>query len=445
MVTTSAARIAANRQNAQKSSGPRTSVGKARARANAVKHGLTGAGIALPTEDTAVVERRFLDLQVELAPATLAASLLVRQVALMSVRIDRAALQEAAALAETTRHAAIEFDLARASAIDRLFHTIETNPAENRRRLLTTPEGVTRLIDALDSVRVQLGTGAYKSWNLTVRQKVDAYLGGEWADFPVARSEALLNALRGFFAYIPLAEIAAIPKKAAQIEWARRHLIDLIDAESARLIALRATLDTADDAADRREAAHRVLFDPSPEATLARKYEAAATRAFHRALRDLHDLAALSTPEPEPALDPVPETLINLSREHDPATNPSGRLVPDASALESDAATAEGSPTPAGDGAAAAPERTQPSPLGPVTLSTPAQAESPDRDPHLPHEPKPKLPNEPKPKLPNEPNDPVVPAQRRDLPPARWSSPPDNALDDRSYGIPVYHPPNLGY
>lgn len=38
---TSARQIAANRRNAQRSTGPRTSAGKARARANALKHGLS--------------------------------------------------------------------------------------------------------------------------------------------------------------------------------------------------------------------------------------------------------------------------------------------------------------------------------------------------------------------------------------------------------------------
>ena len=419
MATTSAARIAANRQNAQKSSGPRTPEGKARARANAVKHGLTGAGIALPTEDAAVVERRFVDLQIELAPATLAASLLVRQVALMSVRIDRAALQEAAALAQATRHAAIEFDLARASEIDRLFHTIETNPAENRRRLLTTPEGTTRLIDALQSVRDQLETAAHRSWSLPVRQKVDAFLGGAWADFPVARSEALLHALRGCFVYIPPDEIAAIPKKAARIEWARRSLIDLVDLERAHLIAARASLDTAFPDADRREAAHRALFDPSPEASLARKYEAAATRAFNRALRDLRELPTPFNSAADPEPNPESESNSSPSREHNP---PDLAMVDPADEInrdESDDQTDEGNPTHDEDADPIPGEIAAPTPLAPVQSLAPARTGLTR-----------KLPNEPNRQLPDEPIEPVTPVDVGDV---------------RTYGIPVYHPPNLGY
>ena len=55
----SPARLAANRSNANMSTDPRSAAGKARSRRNAVKHGLTGAGVALPTEDAAQVEARF--------------------------------------------------------------------------------------------------------------------------------------------------------------------------------------------------------------------------------------------------------------------------------------------------------------------------------------------------------------------------------------------------
>ena len=47
----SKARILANRKNSLKSTGPRTAVGKKRSSANSRKHGLTGEGVCLPTED----------------------------------------------------------------------------------------------------------------------------------------------------------------------------------------------------------------------------------------------------------------------------------------------------------------------------------------------------------------------------------------------------------
>jgi hypothetical protein len=57
-------RAAANKANAQKSTGPRTAAGKQRSSLNALRHGLTGQTIVLPSEDLAAYQRHsqaFLD------------------------------------------------------------------------------------------------------------------------------------------------------------------------------------------------------------------------------------------------------------------------------------------------------------------------------------------------------------------------------------------------
>ena len=58
----SAAQISANRQNAKKSTGPRTEKGKAKSRLNAVTHGLTAWTVTpvLPNEDPKALEERIL-------------------------------------------------------------------------------------------------------------------------------------------------------------------------------------------------------------------------------------------------------------------------------------------------------------------------------------------------------------------------------------------------
>lgn len=50
-------RAAANQENAQRSTGPRTAAGKQRSSLNALRHGLTGHIIVLPTEDLSAYQR----------------------------------------------------------------------------------------------------------------------------------------------------------------------------------------------------------------------------------------------------------------------------------------------------------------------------------------------------------------------------------------------------
>ena len=60
--------IAANRLNAQKSTGPRTAEGKERVASNALKHGLTGKHVVLPGEDPAEFDAFRSELIADLAP-----------------------------------------------------------------------------------------------------------------------------------------------------------------------------------------------------------------------------------------------------------------------------------------------------------------------------------------------------------------------------------------
>jgi hypothetical protein len=50
-------RAAVNKANAQHSTGPRTAAGKQRSSLNALRHGLTGHTIVLPTEDHSAYQR----------------------------------------------------------------------------------------------------------------------------------------------------------------------------------------------------------------------------------------------------------------------------------------------------------------------------------------------------------------------------------------------------
>ena len=105
----SEAQIRANQQNAQRSTGPKTPEGKEQSRKNALKHGLTGAGVVLPEADAAEVERRAVAFAEELLAVGEVEKALARLAALNSVRAERGANQRTAALSERVRKVNAEF------------------------------------------------------------------------------------------------------------------------------------------------------------------------------------------------------------------------------------------------------------------------------------------------------------------------------------------------
>jgi hypothetical protein len=105
----SEARIRANQANGAKSQGPMSEAGKARSRANSYKHGLTGAGIVMPEDDAAEVERLSRALQDEFKTETPSETQLAHRMATMSVRMQRCVNQETAKLSQRVRRVMAEF------------------------------------------------------------------------------------------------------------------------------------------------------------------------------------------------------------------------------------------------------------------------------------------------------------------------------------------------
>src|SRR6266508_3884190 len=76
----SARQLAANRANAQRSTGPKTIAGKKRSRMNSLKHGLTAKTLVLRNEDPAELELVYSELVEELLPQTVPEQELVGRV-----------------------------------------------------------------------------------------------------------------------------------------------------------------------------------------------------------------------------------------------------------------------------------------------------------------------------------------------------------------------------
>jgi len=105
----SLAQIEANRANSQLSTGPKSEAGRAKSSHNALKTGLTGRTVLLPTDDVAVynhhVERFFSDHK----PATDAEKSLVQSIADTEWRLLRVPALEAGIYAVGRRQLAQEF------------------------------------------------------------------------------------------------------------------------------------------------------------------------------------------------------------------------------------------------------------------------------------------------------------------------------------------------
>src|SRR5216683_1615623 len=88
--------LVANRNNAQKSTGPKTPEGRAAVSLNGVKHGLTAATLVLPGESESDFQSLLDSFESEHRPATPTEEALVRQMTMAQWRLRRLYQVEAA-------------------------------------------------------------------------------------------------------------------------------------------------------------------------------------------------------------------------------------------------------------------------------------------------------------------------------------------------------------
>lgn len=97
------AQIQANQANAQLSTGPRTEEGKAKVSLNAVRSGLTGATVLLPTDDAALYEKHVSDTRAAWKPANHREEVLVQLITDIQWRLMRVASIESGIIALARR------------------------------------------------------------------------------------------------------------------------------------------------------------------------------------------------------------------------------------------------------------------------------------------------------------------------------------------------------
>jgi hypothetical protein len=290
-MATSEARSAASRINGSKGVGPTSTQGREISARNSLKHGLSGQGIVIAEVDETEVERRKTVLLLEMAPKTTMGAILVSQMAMLSVRMERCAEQEIAAVASRVRNAASEFDEARYQRAEELLLGLGENPRGNLRRLLKMPEGVELMFQTWKDLRSDLNRGGKPLWTAAHLTQAASLMGLREENARSSPIGQLSRGVWGDFANAVDDESDDVDHEISKAQ-AVAKLLEKIDEEIADLEELYETLDFETIELDRAEAGPRASFDPSKEACLARRYESEARRGYYKALKEFQAVEA---------------------------------------------------------------------------------------------------------------------------------------------------------
>src|SRR5262249_47340050 len=139
-------------------------------------------------------------------------------------------------------------------------------------------------------------------WGYQHSQRAANLMGRRPDDVPNTRLDALCHAVQGDFSRLEPGEREG--GEAAVKAGAVKEVSEVITSRIGWLRGRQAVLNPAAVEQDRAEAGKRALFDPSPAAVLARKYEAALERSFFRTLKEFREAQAAAAEHREPDINP---------------------------------------------------------------------------------------------------------------------------------------------
>jgi hypothetical protein len=256
--------IRANQLNAQKSTGPRTEEGKPQSRRNALKHGLTGAGIVLPEDEEAAVRARAAEWHSSLKPSNPYELWLVHRIAVASIRIERCEWLERERRKRLADRALDDWEEDRRIAAERLGANLAHDPCAVALALQQTSQGCDWLLER---------------WHGLVRS-LD-YDGG-WTDDQRRLALDLLGIARELRdGIMPL-----VPEHDKEALWVRKSAVRQ---EIRRLERRRAEVLEARDLAEQRAVVAGEVAEADPELALLRRYEGACHRSQQWALKQLKE------------------------------------------------------------------------------------------------------------------------------------------------------------
>jgi len=372
------AQIRANRANAQKSRGPTSEEGKARARLNALRHGMRAevSELVAPREDPAELTARIQTWVDDYRPEGVVERDLVERAARLSWELDRAQRHEAALTARRVREAMLNHEAERAAEVAGLARKLlylcgkrnvpgsgppwDDEPRVFALALQATPEGTRWMIERWTEIRLLLDSGAawsfpdqYKFIRLLGKHPVDAVDDPELNAIVLAweaitenwgavfwgktRDETpsdnpAFNAWRAWRALVP-------PIKGPEAGWAL--LRSIVDRELDRLNERLELLEEV-ESADALELAERSLLATDAGAERLRRHQSARTRELLRTLDAIAKLRKLRAREAEITKKAPNEANLAVVAKDEPP--PSTLPAPEGGAREQDRSARDLSP-----------------------------------------------------------------------------------------------------
>ncbi|HEV3163953.1 MAG TPA: hypothetical protein VGZ22_07955 [Isosphaeraceae bacterium] len=285
---TSERRQRANRENAQKSTGPKTSEGKNASKRNGLKHGLSGMTPMLPPEDEELFKGRMRAWTAEENPQGQVETCYLAAAALASVRIDRCARNEFAVIAQKRRDVLRNWQRKQDRRIERITQTLADTPARAKAQLEVFASGCGWLAEQWEELLQALENPGHWSADQTA-QALRLLGSGPDPATDQADPNPTADRLRTHaFRLLPEAATEPAARAAALID-----VRSLLAEEIERLSHERAELWYQIEGPDLAEVINLATIDLSRDGALRHRYAVSASSDLHRsfALLDHHQRA----------------------------------------------------------------------------------------------------------------------------------------------------------
>jgi len=274
--------IAANQRNAQRSTGPKSEIGKMHSRLNATKHGLAGELPAIEAELSPAFKARRAQWAAENQPHGPAAEWALDRAIAATFRIEACEKAVNEQITTVQQRARLSWHEDKATEAAALFGRLALDPILISRQLQTTLSGVVLMMEAWLLLLGVLEPG--RDWTEVERSKVLDLLGNA----PDLRSGAL-----------PIDP----PEGEDPVTFHEQIALDELD----RLEAFRDESLIPLDEMERRQAIQGDMALLSKEAKLLLRYEREAWRRYNQAMKEVKESAEPTEVAPLPVLPQPPK------------------------------------------------------------------------------------------------------------------------------------------